>query len=255
MIDYTKEGKVAIFRINRPKAMGALSVEGLQNFQDALIDFRDDDALWVGIVTGTGSKVFCAGADVKELLAHVSETKHTKWRRSANIMRGLDLWKPMIAACNGLTLGAGLELSLACDIMIASENAEFGLPEVKLGLIPGAGGTTRLPKTIPKRIAAEMLFTGETISAQEAYRVGLINKIVPLDQLMEEALKLAHTICKNAPLAVRYAKELMFRGTGLSNEEMLRLEDDIDSIVLSTEDFSEGVTAFVEKRIPNYKGR
>jgi len=255
MIDYTKEGKVAVFRINRPQAMGALSVEGLKEFQDALIDFRDDDGLWVGIVTGTGDNVFCAGADVKELLAHVSETRHTKWRRSTTIMRGLDLWKPMIAACNGLTLGAGLEISLACDMMIASENAEFGLPEVKLGLIPGAGGTTRLPRTIPRRIAAEMLFTGKTIDAQEAYRVGLVNRIVPIDQLMEEAMKMANTICKNAPIAVRYAKELMFRGAGMPIEETLRLEDDIDSIVLSTEDFSEGVTAFVEKRKPNYKGR
>jgi enoyl-CoA hydratase len=255
MIEYTKEGKIAIFRINRPKAMGAMSIEGLKEFETALIDFRDDEALWVGIVTGTGDKVFSAGADVKELLAFVSETKHTKWRRKAGIMRGLDLWKPMIAACNGLTLGAGLEISLACDMMIASENAEFGLPEVKLGIIPGAGGTTRLPRTIPRRIAAEMLFTGKTITAQEAYRIGLVNKVVPLDQLMEDARKMAGAICKAAPLAVRYAKELMIRGSGLPIEEALRLEDDIDSVLMSTADFSEGITAFAEKRKPDYKGK
>ena len=161
----------------------------------------------------------------------------------------------MIAACNGLTLGAGLEISLACDIMIASENAEFGLPEVRLGLIPCAGGTTRLPRTIPRRIAAEMLFTGNTIDAQQAHRIGLVNKVVPIDQLMEEALKMANAICKNAPIAVRYAKELMIRGAGLSIEEMQRLEDDICSVVMSTQDFAEGIKAFEEKRKPDYKGR
>jgi enoyl-CoA hydratase/carnithine racemase len=255
MIEYKKEDKVAIFKINRPEALGALSIDGLAKFQNALMDFRDDDSLQVGIITGSGEKAFCAGADVKELLTFVNETKHTKWRRHANIMRGMDLWKPMIAACNGLTLGAGLEISLACDIMIASENAEFGLPEVRLGLIPGAGGTTRLPRIIPRRIAAEMLFTGNTIDAQQAHRIGLVNKVVPIDQLMEEALKMAYAICKNAPIAVRYAKELMLRGAGLPIEEMLRLEDDICSVVMSTQDFAEGIKAFAEKRKPDYKGR
>jgi enoyl-CoA hydratase/carnithine racemase len=255
MIEYTKEGKIGIFKINRPKAMGAMSIEGLRQFQNALIDFRDDDTLWVGIVTGTGDKAFCAGADVKELLAFISETKHTKWRRNAAIMRGLDLWKPMIAACNGLTLGAGLEISLACDIMIASENAEFGLPEVKLGMIPGGGGTIRLPRAIPRRIAAEMIFTGKTINAMEAYRIGLVNKVVPLDQLMEEAMKMAGAICKSAPLAVRYAKEIMFRGADMPIEEALRLEDDMDSVLMTTADFSEGTTAFAEKRKADFKGK
>lgn len=170
-------------------------------------------------------------------------------------MRGLDLWKPLIAACNGLTIGGGLELSLACDMIIASENATFGLPEVRVGVCPGGGGTQRLPRTVPIRIAAEMLFTGKTIDAQEAYRIGLVNKVVPLDQLMTEAKKLAESICEAAPLAVRTAKECMVRGLSLSLEEGLRLEDDYQTYIMSTKDFEEGMTAFREKRKPKYEGK
>ncbi|OPY79388.1 MAG: 2,3-dehydroadipyl-CoA hydratase [Syntrophorhabdus sp. PtaU1.Bin058] len=255
MIEYTRDGRIAIFRINRPEAMGAITVEGMRQLNNALINFRDDDELWVGIITGTGNEVFCAGMDVKEFLPFIGDTKHMKWRRQDGVIRGMDLWKPMIAACNGLTLGGGLEISLACDIMIASENAVFGLPEVKVGVVPGGGGTTRLPRTIPRRLAAEMLFTGKTIKAQEAYRIGLVNKVVPSDQLMEEAKKMAQAICEAAPLAVRYVKELMVRGEGMAIEEALRLEDDIESTLMATKDFSEGITAFAEKRRPNFEGR
>ena len=255
MIEYTKEGRIAIFRINRPEAMGALNIEGMKQLTRAFMDFRDDDALWVGILTGTGEKAFSAGVDVKEFLPFVRETKHTKWQRPAGILRGLDLWKPLIAACNGLTLGGGLEMCLACDIMIASENAKFGLPEVRVGIIPGGGGTQRLPRIIPRRLAAEMLFTGKTIDAREAYRIGLVNKVVSPGELMAEAKKMAESICEAAPLAVRYAKELMIRGAGLSLEEGLRLEDDIESTLMTTEDFKEAVTAFAEKRKPDFKGK
>ena len=255
MIEYTKEGRIAIFRINRPEAMGALNIEGMKQLTGAFMDFRDDDALWVGILTGTGEKAFSAGVDVKEFLPFVRETKHTKWQRPAGILRGLDLWKPLIAACNGLTLGGGLEMCLACDIMIASENAKFGLPEVRVGIIPGGGGTQRLPRIIPRRLAAEMLFTGKTIDAREAYRIGLVNKVVSPGELMAEAKKMAESICEAAPLAVRYAKELMIRGAGLSLEEGLRLEDDIESTLMTTEDFKEAVTAFAEKRKPGFKGK
>jgi enoyl-CoA hydratase/carnithine racemase len=255
MIEYTKEGRIAILRINRPEAMGALNIEGMKELTRAFMDFRDDDELWVAIFTGTGEKAFCAGVDVKEFLPFIQETKHKKWQRTAGILRGLDLWKPVIAACNGLTLGGGLEMCLACDIMIASENAKFGLPEVKVGIIPGGGGTQRLPRIIPRRLAAEMLFTGKTITAQEAYRVGLVNKVVPLDQLMTEAKKMAESICEAAPLAVRYAKELMIRGAGLSFDEGLRLEDDMESVLMATEDFTEAISAFSEKRKPQFKGK
>jgi E-phenylitaconyl-CoA hydratase len=175
VLEYAKEGKVAWFKINRPEAMGALNVEGMTQFQQALLSFRDDDELWVGIITGTGEKVFSAGVDIKDYLPMVRNTTGKKWQRPAGIMRGLELWKPLIAACNGLTIGGGMEIALACDMIVASENAQFGLPEVKVGICPGGGGTQRLPRKIPPNLAAEMLLTGKTIDAQEAYRIGLVS--------------------------------------------------------------------------------
>jgi enoyl-CoA hydratase/carnithine racemase len=255
IIEYTKKGKTAIFRINRPEAMGALNVEGMTQLHQALLSFREDDALWVAIITGTGDKVFSAGVDIKDYLPLVKHTTDKKWQRPAGIMRGLDIWKPLIAACNGLTIGGGLEISLACDMIIASENAKFGLPEVKVGVCPGGGGTQRLPRKIPLNLAAEMLFTGKTIDAHEAYRIGLVNRVVPLEMLMPEAMKVAETICEAAPLAVRTAKECMVRGISMSLEEGLRLEDDFQTYIMSTRDFEEGLSAFREKRKPKYTGK
>jgi enoyl-CoA hydratase/carnithine racemase len=255
IVEYTREGKIAIFTINRPEALGALNVEGMTQLHNALLDFRDDDELLVGIITGTGDKVFSAGVDIKDYLPFVKRTTDKPWKRPAGIMRGLDIWKPLIAACNGLTIGGGLELALACDMMIASENATFGLPEVTVGLCPGGGGTQRLPRTIPLHLAAEMLFTGKVIDAQEAYRIGLVNKVVPIDQLISEASKLAETICKAAPLAVRVTKEAMMRGLSMSLEDGLRLEDEFTRYIMSTRDFEEGITAFRDKRKPEYEGK
>ena len=254
-VEYASEGKIAIFIINRPEKMNVLNVEAMQRFTALLKEFRDDDNLWVGILTGTGEKVFSAGVDIKDFLPMIRNTPDRKWQRPTAIMRGMDLWKPMIAACNGLTIGGGLEMALACDIMIAAENAAFGLPEVRVGICPGGGATARLPRTIPRRLAAEMLFTGKTISAQEAYRIGLVNKVVPLPDLMTEAKKMAATICEAAPLAVRCAKELLLRGMDVSLDEALRLEDDIQTYILGTKDCEEGFAAFAEKRKPEWKGK
>lgn len=255
IVDYTKDGKIALFTINRPEALGALSVEGMTQLHQALLNFRDDDEMWVGIITGTGDKVFSAGVDIKDYLPLVKKTTGKKWQRPAGIMRGLALWKPLIAACNGLTIGGGLEIALACDMIVASENAKFGLPEVKVGVCPGGGGTQRLPRKIPFNLAAEMLFTGKTIDAQEAYRIGLVNKVVPLEMLLSEARKMAETICETAPLAVRSAKECMMRGLSMGLEEGLQLEDDFQTYIMSTRDFDEGLTAFREKRRPKYMGK
>ena len=255
IIEYTKEGKIATFRINRPEKLGILNREAMTAFQEFLIDFRDDDGLWVGIITGTGPKVMSAGVDVHDYLTLVRESVMAKHRRPAGIMRGLDLFKPLIAACNGLTIGGGLEIALACDIAIASENATFALPEVKVGICPGGGGAARLPRTVPRRLAAEMLFTGKTIDAAEAYRIGLVNRVVPLERLMDEAKRMAEQICEAAPLGVRFAKEIMLRSQGMSLDEALRLEDDIQSYILTTEDCKEGFGALFEKRKPEWKGR
>ena len=170
-------------------------------------------------------------------------------------MRGLELWKPLIAAINGMALGGGLEIVLACDIRIASEKARLGLPEVTLGLIPGWGGTQRLPRMIPWCKAAELLFTGRPVDAQEAYRIGLVNEVVPLEGLMTTAREWADAICRSGPLAVRAAKEAMIRGTSMSLEEGLRLENSLEAHVVGTEDFIEGTTAFVEKRKPDFKAK
>ena len=170
-------------------------------------------------------------------------------------MRGLELWKPLIAAVNGLALGGGLEIALACDLRIASEGARFGLPEVTLGLIPGWGGTQRLPRVVPWCKAAEILLMGRPIDAQEAYRIGLVNKVVPPEAVMPTAKEWANTICQAGPLAVRAAKEAMVRGSSMSLEEGLRLESSLVAYLFSTEDFTEGTTAFAEKRKPAYKAK
>jgi enoyl-CoA hydratase/carnithine racemase len=254
MIEYRKEGRIAIISINRPEALGAITVKGFEELHDALIDFRDNDELLVGIITGTGNKVFCSGVDVKDMLPFVKKTATKPWQQPTTVMRGLDLWKPLIAALNGLTLGGGLELALACDIRIASENVSFGFPEVRVGIFPAGGGTQRLPRLIPPGIAAEMIFTGKMIDAQEAYRIGLVNRVVPLDQLMPVAKKLAEAICEVGPLAVRTAKEAIIRGMSMGLEDGLRLETTLTPIVVSSEDFEEGINAFSEKRKPKFKG-
>ena len=255
-IEYTKEGKIAILTINRPEAYNAMNMQANQELHEALADFRDDPALWVGIITGAGEKAFCAGADVKDTLPFMQRTiPQSQWQFPTTPMRGMELWKPLIAAVNGVALGGGLEIVLACDIRIASEKARFGLPEITLGLIPGWGATQRLPRMIPWCKAAEILLMGKPIDAQEAYRIGLVNKIVPPEEVMPTAREWAETICQAGPLAVRATKEAMLRGIGMTLEDGLKLENDLEGYVLGTEDFIEGTTAFAEKRKPDYKAK
>lgn len=254
-IDYTKEGRIAIFTINRPEAYNAIDVSTNQELRDALVDFRDDPELWVGIITGAGEKAFCGGADIKNMIPFMKEMRNRPGEFPTTLMRGLELWKPVIAAINGVALGGGLEIALACDIRIAAENARLGTPEVTLGLIPGWGGTQRLPRMVPWCKAAEIILMGKPIDAQEAYRIGLVNKIVPLPELMPTARKWAEDICKAGPLAIRAAKEAMIRGASMTLEDGLRLENSLFAGLLDTEDFDEGMTAFTEKRKPVFRAK
>jgi len=256
LIEYTKEGKIAIFTINRPEALNSINVQTARELHETMIDFRDDPDLWVGIITGAGEKAFCAGADIKDMLPFLKE--HLKNNPKAipdTPMRGLELWKPLIAAVNGIALGGGLEIALACDLRIASEKARFGVPEVTLGLIPGWGGTQRLPRMVPRCKAAELLLTGKLIDAQEAYRIGLVNIVVPPESVIPTAREWAETICQAGPLAVRAAKEAMIRGSSLTLEDGLKLENTLEAHIMSTEDYTEGTTAFLEKRKPNFKAK
>ncbi len=255
VIDYKKEGRIAIFTINRPEAMNAMNMQASRELHETMVDFRDDPDLWVGVITGAGDRAFCGGADIKDTLAFMKEYRDRPWVFPATPWRGLDVWKPLIAAINGFALGGGLELVLACDIRIASEAARFGTPEVTLGLIPGWGGTQRLARMVPWCKAAELLLMGRLIDAEEAYRIGMVNKVVPPEQVMPTAMEWAEAISQAAPLAVRAAKEAMLRGSNMTLEEGLRLEASLAAYTMGTEDFAEGTTAFVEKRKPTYKGK
>lgn len=254
-LDYVKDGKIAIFTLNRPDSLNVADPELLAEYNKALNDFREDENVWVGIVTGAGTKAFCAGADIRKTLPWMKGNINAPWRVPPTTMRGFQLWKPMIAAINGITFGGGFEIALSCDIRVASENAIFGVPEVKLGIIPGWGGTVRLPQMLPWAIASEMLFTGKPITAQDALKWGLVNKVVPQAELMDAARAYAAAICENGPLAVRGAKQVMQASRQLGMNEALALESQIEDTLLATHDFEEGSAAFLGKRKPNFTGK
>lgn len=252
---YEKKGKVAIFTLNRPESMNALSPKLFKEMHEAFEDFSKDPELWVGILTGAGEKAFCAGADIKEWLPFVRESRAKPWMVPTTPLRGMEINKPLIAAVNGVAMGGGLELVLCCDLRIASEKARFAFPEARLGILPRLGGTTRLPRNIPWCKAAEILFLGKPIDAQEAYRIGLINKVAPPDRVMPFAMEWAEELCNVAPLAIRSIKEAMLRSRGMSLEEALWIENGLGMPLYDTEDYEEGRAAFKEKRPPVFKGK
>lgn len=253
---YEKKDKIAYITINRPEAMNAMDPETYTELSKAWIDVRDDPDVWVAIITGARDKAFSAGADLKKTIGRPVEAWHFWQTQEEQILnRGLELWKPVIAAVNGYCLAGGMTLLLATDIRIAAEHATFGLSEVSRGILPGNGGTQRTIQQLPYPVAMYFLLTGERMDAEEALRAGLVNKVVPLSELMAEAERIARKICENAPLAVRAIKELAVRGQYLSIEQGLRLEQAIQRVLSTTDDASEGPKAFAEKRKPSYTGR
>lgn len=253
---YEKKDKIAYITINRPEAMNAMDPETYRELSEAWIDVRDDADVWVAIITGAGNKAFSAGADLMKTIGRPVEAWHFWQTQEEQILnRGLEVWKPVIAAVNGYCLAGGMTLLLATDIRIAAEHATFGLSEVGRGILPGNGGTQRTIQQLPYPIAMYFLLTGERMNAEEALRAGLINKVVPLPELIPEAERIARRICENAPLAVRAIKELAIRGQYLPIEYGLRFEQAISRVLAATEDAKEGPRAFAEKRKPSYTGR
>jgi enoyl-CoA hydratase/carnithine racemase len=225
--------------------------------KEVWLDFREDDNLWIAILTGMGEKAFCTGGDMKEYLPArmAGKAKANCYPRAENFggLPRTELYKPIIAGVNGYAIAGGLELVLCCDIRIAADHAQFGLAEVRWGIMPGAGGTQRLPRNIPYAIAMEMLLTGETIDVQEAYRLGLVNRVVPKGSLMEECFKTADKLCQKGPVAMRAIKEAVIRGLGLDSG--LTIEAFLFDSLQKTEDSAEGTQAYLEKRKPQFKGR
>ena len=259
-VDYVKEGRIAIMTINRPEARNALNSDAHRELAEAMIDFRDNSELWVAIITGAGDISFSAGQDLKAMGGGQQQRPEgERAERPAGPASAYNIadkiYKPFIAAINGYALGGGLELALTCDIRIAADHASFGQPEVLRGFIPGGGGTQRLPRFIPRAKAAELLLMGQRVSAQEALAMGLVNKVVPLDQLMSTAKEWAEIICQAAPLGVWAAKEAMIRGYEVTLEEGLKIEREMSARCTSSEDFREGVMAFAQKRTPEWKAK
>ncbi len=248
---FEKKGAVAYVTINRPERLNACDFETYEMLAQIWREFRDDPTLRVGILTGAGERAFCAGSDVKT--NYVEKPAEEPQNKLFPLL--FDLYKPIIAAINGHANGGGLEQALACDIRVAAEHAQFGLGEVRLGWLPGAGGTQRLPRLIPLGRALEMLYTGNRIGAQEALRLGLVDHVVPMSQLMNKCEEIATEICKSAPLAVQRIKQAALRGLDLPLADGLKLERELYNWLQGTDDAREGARAFAEKRPPQWQGK
>src|SRR6266853_96240 len=253
---YEKKGGVAYVTLNRPKVLNALNTPTWADLRTAFEDARDDAAVRGVILTGAGDKAFIAGADISELARVTAFEAEQSSRFGQQILDLIEnLGKPVIAAVNGFALGGGCETAMACTIRIAVETAKFGQPEVALGLIPGGGGTQRLPRLVGKGRALQLILSGEMISAQEAYRIGLVNEVVPTADLITRAETILKKIFSNAPLAVKYSLEAANKGMDTSQGEGLLLEASYFGLCAGTEDKKEGTQAFLQKRAAQFQGR
>jgi enoyl-CoA hydratase len=251
-----QRGAIAYVTVNRPKVLNALNLGTWNDLRGAFEDARGDDSIRGVILTGAGDKAFIAGADISEL-ANLTAVQAEESSRCGQCCLDLveDLGKPVIAAVNGFALGGGCETAMACTIRIAAEHAKFGQPEVTLGLLPGGGGTQRLPRLVGKGRALQLVLTGGMITAQEAYRIGLVNEVVPAAELMARAEAILMQIFANAPLAVKFSLEAVNKGLETSQSEGLALEASFFGLCAGTQDKKEGTTAFLEKRKPQFQGR
>jgi enoyl-CoA hydratase/carnithine racemase len=250
------KNKIAYVTVNRPDKLNALNTETFNELGNVFTKINEDAAIVGVILTGTGEKAFVAGADITELAVQTPVTAKEFALRSEVVLCYIErMTKPVIAAVNGFALGGGCELSMACHMRVASENAKFGQPEVNLGLIAGNGGTQRLPRLVGKGRAIEMLCSGDMISAEEAYRIGLANKVVKKEELIPTCEKLLNTIASKAPVAVKLTLEAVQSGMEMTQSEGLNFEANLFGLAFSTEDMKEGTKAFIEKRKANFQGK
>jgi len=253
---YETKGPIAYVTVNRPEVLNALNHETWEGLGRAFEEAQDDPAVRGVILTGAGEKAFIAGADISEL-AEITAVEAQKSSHFGQSVLDLieNLGKPVIAAINGFALGGGCETAMACTIRIASEKAKFGQPEVTLGLLPGGGGTQRLPRRVGKGRALQLILSGEIISAQEAYRIGLVNEVVPPAELVPRAEAILHRILANAPIAIRLSLEAVNKGVETNQDDGLALEASYFGLCAGTEDKKEGTSAFLAKRTPQFQGR
>jgi enoyl-CoA hydratase len=250
-----RRGAVAIVTINRPEKRNALNIQTRAEGAAVLDELRADDSVRVAVLTGAGDKAFIAGADIAEF-AERTAIQQREVMLDRSLFNAIDTFpKPIIAMVNGYCLGGGCEVALACDLRVASDKASFGQPEINLGIIPGGGGTQRLTRLVGEGKAMEMILSGEIINAETAFTIGLVNHVVPADQLQARTMEIANRIAEKSPVALRLAKEAVKLASRSNLDEGLRREVDLFALVFSSEDKDEGVKAFLEKRKPEFKGR